>query len=79
MDSEQPPKFMPDMRTSVQPPPHEDTAAIERALRAVLASYGFHLGGSAQPRGCICPAGAEAGCRGPYCPRLPFPPVGCAR
>ena len=21
------------------------------------------------PRGCVCPAGAEVGCRGPMCPR----------
>ena len=24
------------------------------------------------PAGCVCPPGAEAGCRGPFCPRQPM-------
>lgn len=46
----------------------------ERRERQLLA--GLIQQGSGPPRGCICPPGAERGCRGVGCPRATFVPRG---
>ena len=42
----------------------EDISAIKATLKCLFALQ-------SKPSGCICPAGAEKGCRGLHCPRKP--------
>lgn len=52
-------------------PDNTVVAALEAIRRELYKLYALVAAqaGAAPPRGCVCPAGAEAGCKGALCPR----------
>lgn len=56
-------------------PDNTVVAALEALRREVyqLRSQVMAQGAYGAPRGCVCPAGAEAGCKGALCPRRGVP------